>query len=63
MCEWRIRESSHGGFYAEYGAYHSGDVLSPTGIGYIMPGFMVYKSTYFDTKKQAQGYINRQLKK
>lgn len=63
MLEWRIRESGHGGFVAEYGAAISSEIEAPTGIGFLMPGFMIYESAHFDTKKQAQGYIKRQTKK
>lgn len=30
--EWRIRESSHGGFVAERGMKNEGGVLAPSGI-------------------------------
>ena len=35
--EWRIRESSHGGFVAERGMKHEGGVLAPSDIGCTMP--------------------------
>lgn len=55
--EWRIRESSHGGFVAEYGAEHTGGVLAHSGVGVTMPAFIVYQSSHFDTRKQAERYI------
>lgn len=55
--EWRIRESGHGRFIAERGMQTEKGTLAPNGIGYIMPAFIVYESTKFDTKKQAERYI------
>lgn len=49
--EWRIRESSHGGFVAERGMKHEGGVLAPSGIGCTMPVFIVYESSHFDTRR------------
>ena len=60
--EWRIRESGHGGFVAEYGASHAGGVLAPSGIGCTMPAFIVYESARFDTRRQAEAYIKRMAK-
>lgn len=60
--EWRIRETSRGDFMAEYGGYTDGSVLAPSGIGYIMPAFIVYKAARFDTKKEAKRYIDREQK-
>ena len=60
--EWRIRESSHGGFVAERGVKHEGGVLAPSGIGYTMPVFIVYESSHFDTRRQAEAYIRRRTK-
>lgn len=57
--EWRIRPCSHGGFVAEYGSKHNGGILSPSGIGFTMPGFIVYRSVHFNTKKQAERYISQ----
>lgn len=58
--EWRIRKSGHGGFVAEKGIPHKGGELSPHGLGYTMPAFIVYESANFDTRKQAENYISRQ---
>ena len=60
MLKWRIRESSHGGFVAEYGAEHRGGVPGPSGIGYTMPAFIVYRSSRFDTRREAEHYIKKQ---
>lgn len=59
-AEWRVRESSHGGFFAEYGIPHAGGSLAPSGIGYTMPAFIVYRASRFDTRKQAERYIKDQ---
>ncbi len=59
MMEWRIRESGHGGFVAERGIKHEGGVLSPSGIGFTLPAFIVYESARFDTKKEAERFIRR----
>lgn len=58
--EWRIRESSHGGYMAEYGANHQGGVFGPSRVGVTLPAFIVYRSIHFDTKKQAERYIKKQ---
>lgn len=60
--EWRIRESSHGGFVAEYGIAHAGGVLAPSGIGCTMPSFIVYESAGSDTRRHAEAYIKRRMK-
>lgn len=49
--KWRIRETSDGRFIAERGI--------PSTTSFIMSAFIVYESAAFDTKKQAQAYINR----
>ena len=59
MYEWRIRESSFGGFMAEYGSRHKGGMLAPNGIGYTMPAFIVTKAARFDTRQQAERYIEQ----
>lgn len=60
--EWRIRESSHGGFVAEYG----GEIKPGTEAGYrpgfFMPGFIVQESARFDTEAQAKRYIEQKKK-
>ena len=61
--EWRIRESSHGGFVAERGMKHEGGVSAPSGIGCTMPAFIVYESSHFDTRCQAEAYIKRRKRK
>jgi hypothetical protein len=57
--EWRIRESSYGGYVAERGISHEGGALAPSGIGYTMPAFIVYESRRFDTLAQAKRYIKK----
>lgn len=59
---WKIRESSHGGFYAEKGLEHKGGVELGFCPGVTMPCFMVYESTYFDTYKQAERHIKSRTK-
>lgn len=55
--EWRIRESSHGGYVAEKGIEHKGGERIPGILGCTMPTFIVYESAHFNTLKQAQKYI------
>lgn len=55
--EWRIRESGHGGYMAEKGIQTEPGTLAQSGIGYIMPAFIVYESAHFDTYKQALKYV------
>lgn len=55
--EWRIRESSHGGVVAEYGAPHTGGVEIGNRPGITMSAFIAYYSGRFDTRKQAERYI------
>lgn len=56
--EWRIRENGHGGYVANYGIPHEGGVqIGHAGV--TMPGFNVYVSMHFDTKRQAESYIKR----
>ncbi len=47
---------------AEYGGRTNPDALAPSGIGHIMPAFIVYESARFDTKSEARKYINRRIK-
>jgi len=61
MLEWRIRQSRNG-FMAEYGSYMQEGVLAGYKPGYFMPGFIISKSSFFDTKKQAEKYIAREGK-
>lgn len=56
--EWRIRESSHGGYVAEYGIKHEGGTLVGP-VGYTMPAFIVYQMHSFDTKRQAEAYAKK----
>lgn len=56
--EWRIRESGHGGYEAEKGAYHQEGAAIPGILGYTMPAFIIYESAHFDTYKQAERYVN-----
>ena len=57
--EWRIRESSHGGFVAECGIPREGGVQI-TSAGVTMPCFFVYRSTNFPTLKQAERYVKNE---
>lgn len=58
--EWRIRESSHGGFIASYGLPHTGGVSFGNRPGVTMPAFIEYRSIRFDTLKQAERYVAKQ---
>lgn len=54
--EWRIRESSHGGYVAEHGIAHQGG----TRVGFVgctMPAFIVCESSSFPTLRQAERYV------
>lgn len=59
MMKWRIRESSHGGFFAEYGAEHAGGIEVGFKPGCTLPCFIVYHAERFDTKRQAEAYIKK----
>ena len=54
--EWRIRESSRG-FYAEYGGYIQSGIEAGFKPGFYMPGFHVLESSRFDTRGQAEKYL------
>lgn len=60
--EWRIREASRG-FYAELGEQHEGGEHIGGMNGATMPAFIVYESSRFDTKKEAEAYIRQRVKK
>lgn len=53
--EWRIRKNSTG-YVAERGVKIESQP-NPCAIGYIMPAFIVYNMSVFDTEKQALNYI------
>ena len=57
--EWRIRECGRGGYVAENGAEIKGGIQVGYKPGYYMPAFIVYESSRFDTKRQAENYIKR----
>lgn len=60
MMYWRVREYSRGGCVAEYGGEIESGTASPTGIGFLMPAFVVSKSIRFDTRRQAEAYIRKE---
>ena len=60
---WQIRESGDGKFVAEYGLEHSGGVLGPSGAGVTMPAFIVYRMAKFDSRRQAEQYVKREVLK
>lgn len=60
--EWRIRESSRGGFIAEYGAKIKSGVEAGYKPGCFMPAFIVYESVRFDTEKEAERHIKSKTK-
>lgn len=55
--EWRIRESSHGGYVVEKGMQHNGGVAVGFKPGTTMRAFIVYESAHCDTLKEAERYI------
>lgn len=57
--QWRIRKRSYGGWVAEKGAKVENQP-NPSGIGNIMPAFIVYEAHTFDTEKQALNFIKYQ---
>ena len=61
--EWRIRESADGSFHAEYGGYIQSGIEAEFKPGFYMPGFHVSRSSRFDTRKQAEDYIKRQVQR
>ena len=56
--EWRITERNNR-FYAEWGMDSTGERRCPC----TMPAFIVYESARFDTKRQAEKYIDRNKKR
>lgn len=56
--EWRIVERSNS-FYAECGIDNTGERRCPC----TMPAFIVYESARFDTRRQAEKYIERNKKR
>lgn len=61
--KWRIRQNPLGDYVAERGIVSKGGELSPTGIGYTMPGFILYELHTFKTYRQAEKYIQKNKKK
>ncbi|MCJ7837443.1 hypothetical protein MUB23_18860 [Cuneatibacter sp. NSJ-177] len=59
MFEWRIRESDHGGFVAEYGGPVQSGIEAGFKPGFYMPAFIVYESAHFDNEAEAQRYLAR----
>lgn len=55
--EKRIRKSSLGDYVAEWGIAHEESIPNPNGIGFIMPGFFVYRSSHYDTLEEAEKAI------
>ena len=55
--KWRIRKCGHGGYEAEKGMQTEPGIPAPSGIGCIMPAFVVYESAHFDTYYEAERYI------
>lgn len=52
--EKRIRESSHGDYVVEWGKPIEPQPNPFGEIGYLMPGFFVYKSSRYDTLTEAE---------
>lgn len=55
--KWRIRKCGHGGYEAEKGMQTEPGTRAPSGIGCIMPAFVVCESVHFDTYYEAERYI------
>jgi len=49
----RITKTSYGDYKVEWGKTIKSQP-NPVGIGYIMPGFMVYKMSHYNTLKEAK---------
>ena len=60
--EWRIRESCRGDFFAEYGGRIEPGVEAGYKPGYFEPTFVIYESSRFDTREEAERYIERKAK-
>lgn len=58
----RIRESAHGGYVVEVGKTLETQE-NPIGIGYIMPAFIVYKSSHHNTLKEAKEEAKKAMQK
>ena len=58
----RIRESAHVDYVVEVGKTIETQE-NPIGIGYIMPAFIVYKSSHHNTLKEAKEEAKRQCRK
>ena len=54
--KWRIVETEHG-YYAEYGMERDAETAP-----FILNNFWATSSTRFDTKREAQNYIQRMKK-
>ena len=57
--EWIIQECSYGGVMASYGIPHAGGVEVGYKPGVTMPCFIDCFSCHFDTRKQAERYIEK----
>ena len=59
--EWRITETSRG-YHAQYGGQIEQGIEAGYKPGYFIPCFHVSESARFDTKKEAERYIERRKK-
>ena len=59
--EWRIVESSRG-YYAQFGGRIDQETEVGYAPGFVMPCFHVSESARFDTKREAEKYIERRKK-
>ena len=57
--EYRIRNSSNGGYTVDVGLSHKGGERIDGMIGVTMPAFIIYESHHFDTRRQAEAFIRR----
>ena len=55
--KWRIRKCGHGGYEAEKGMQTEPGTPAPSGIGCIMPAFVVYESPKGGQCPQCPGCI------
>lgn len=55
---WKIRKSNIG-FVVEKGIEIRSSTPAPGGIGFLMPAFIVYEAATFETRRQAEKYVER----
>lgn len=62
--EYKIIESSRGGYTVQAGLTHKGGAMNPTGCpGVTMPAFIVYESCHCDSHREASAAVERMKRK